>query len=434
MNFASIYTKLSDKIFLKSLITFGLRGFGILFLFGFTILMTRNFDPSSIGEYEVVRVFLLIVGSIALLGTDSSIIYFSGRLKGEDSFHMLKSTYYQMFRLVSLSAFILVFIFYGLTCFNFWNDFIFSKGFGIIKFIMIVLPFYALTILNTETFRALDKVILSELFRNFFKYVPLFIGVLLLMFTSIDSLSLAKYYTYGFVLLFVVTQAIIIFLFKNITRDKYDVLYTNNEVIKHSAPMGISSLIMFLLLGIDVFILKQNFGDQVVAFYSIGIKLITILSMVILSITINCAPKISEYYIKNEKVLLQDLCKRTARITLGINVVLTLLMVLFLDRILGMFGSEYVSMKNTFYVLVISQLFTSSLGTVPIYLNMTGRSKVYQNILFITLAFNLVMNIFLIPLLSTIGAAITFSSSVILWNVLVVIYVYKKDNIKLSFV
>jgi len=434
MNIRLISDKISNKLFLKSLATFGLRGFGILFLFGFTILMTRNFNPTSIGEYEFVRVFLLIIGSIVLLGTDSAIIYFAGRLKGENSFHSLKDTYYKMMKIVGIVAILVVSLFYVLYALPPIQHFLVSQGFGIVPLILLTLPFYVLTLLNTETFRALDYVILSELFRNFFKYVPLFVGVLMLLFTTVDFFSLALYYAYGFIVLFVVTQFILLFLFKKVKKDKGNTQFTKKEIITHAFPMGVSNIIMFLLLGIDVFLLKQNYGNDVVAFYSIAIKLITILSMVILSITINCAPQMSEFYIRNDRVALQNLCKRTARVTLGINLFVALGMLIFLDQILGAFGPQYGSMKTTFYILVISQLFTSALGTVPIYLNMTGRSKVYQNILLLTLAVNLGMNIVLIPKFSTIGAAITFSCSVILWNIIVAIYVYKKDKIKLSFI
>ena len=434
MNIRLFIDKLSNKLFIRSLITFGLRGFGILFLFGFTILMTRNFNPTSIGEYEFARVFLLISGSIVLLGTDISVIYFSGRLKGENSFYSLKQTYYQMVKIVVITAISAVLLYYVLTAFAVVDHFLNAQGFEIVKLIMLTLPFYALTILNTEAFRALDYVILSELFRNFFKYIPLFVGVLLLLFTTIDVFSLALCYAYGFVILFFVTQVIIYFLFRKIQKENATIQFTDQEVIKHSFPMGVSNIIMFLLLGIDVFLLKQNYGNETVAFYSIAIKLITILSMVILSITINCAPKISEYYVRKELDELQRLCKRTARITFGINLLVALGMVVFLDQILGMFGEQYISMKNTFYILVLSQLFTSALGTVPIYLNMTGRSKVYQNILLLTLVFNLGMNVALIPLFSTIGAAITFSCSVVLWNLLVAVYVYKKDKVNISFI
>lgn len=434
MNIASILNKLSNTLFLKSLATFGLRGFGILFLFGFTILMTRNFNPTSIGEYEFVRIFLLIIGSIVLLGTDISVIYFAGRLKGEGTFYKLEATYFQMVKIVIFTSVVVVLLYYAVTSLPVVHEFLEVEGFNVVQSMMLTLPFYALTILNTEAFRALDKVILSELFRNLFKYTPLFLGVVLMLFTSIDVFSLAQYYAYGFIVLFFVTQAMVFYLFKKTRTNNTEIAFTNKEIIQHSFPMGVSNIIMFLLLGIDVFLLKRNYGNEVVAFYAIAIKLITILSMVILSITINCAPKISEYYAKKDKLLLQDLCKRTARITFGINFVVALVMLVFLDRILGVFGAEYVTMKNTFYILVVSQLVTSAFGTVPIYLNMTGRSRVYQYILLVTLGFNLIMNIILIPLFSTIGAAITFTTCVILWNVLVALYVYKKDDIKLSFI
>jgi hypothetical protein len=47
---------------------------------------------------------------------------------------------------------------------------------------IIALFFYSITLFNTETIRALDKIYIAELFRNIFKYVSVIIGAVLFIY------------------------------------------------------------------------------------------------------------------------------------------------------------------------------------------------------------------------------------------------------------
>jgi hypothetical protein len=67
----------TKSFILQSLITLVLRVIGVFILFGFTLFLTKNFDPKTVGQYDFVRsFFLLVIGSISLLGCDQSILYF----------------------------------------------------------------------------------------------------------------------------------------------------------------------------------------------------------------------------------------------------------------------------------------------------------------------------------------------------------------------
>ena len=73
----------------------------------------------------------------------------------------------------------------------------------------------------------------------------------------------------------------------------------------------------------------------------------------------------------------------------------------------------------------------SIFGAAPIYLNMTGRQQLFQFILILAVVINLILNILLIPIYGMLGAGISFVFSMIFWNVLAAIIVYKKDKVKL---
>src|SRR5690606_14290062 len=100
-----------------------------------------------------------------------------------------------------------------------------------------ILPFYVITILNTETIRAFNKVMLSEWFRNIFKYFPIILGSILIIYNVVSVDTLLNWYLYGFVVLAIVTF-LIIFLHQNQFYLK-DTNIRTSTIINTSYPMAI---------------------------------------------------------------------------------------------------------------------------------------------------------------------------------------------------
>ena len=166
---------INNKEIKHSLITLFLRGIGVLTLFGFTIFFNRNFNSSVVGDYEFTRMFLLVSGSICLLGSDISILYFSGKLKSEDRFYELKNLYYKISLLCFIFCIAVGFIFFVFFDIKFINSFFGSNNsYTIISTCILFLFFNVWTLFNTEVLRALNQIVWSELFRNTFKFFPIF--------------------------------------------------------------------------------------------------------------------------------------------------------------------------------------------------------------------------------------------------------------------
>ena len=98
---------------LQSLNTLILRVLGVLILFGFTLFLTKNFSPEIVGQYDFVRSFLLVMGSLCLLGCDQSILYFRGRLKNATALYALKEIYIKMVGILFSMSLILFLIVLG---------------------------------------------------------------------------------------------------------------------------------------------------------------------------------------------------------------------------------------------------------------------------------------------------------------------------------
>lgn len=417
------------------IITLFLRVLGVLTLFGFTLFLTNNYSATIVGEYEIIRVFLLIIGSVIVVGTEHSILYIVGRLTAYNQLeNRIGKIYFNVVKIIFFSSIIIIFIFFLIPkniILDFYNqDYIM---YNYIQKAVLFSFFYSLTIFNTEMLRALNYINVSELFRNFFKFSIIILGSIVLLYFG-NPLWIIDCYIYGFFLLSIITTLLIVIDIKRKKSiiEKEDYIgeeFTIYSILKKSYPMGISGLCFFIMLSVDVFLLKKYFGSQTVAYYSIAVKLLTILSMVIVAININIAPKVSELYYSNERIKLKELLKRSQKIICIMNIPIGLFLILFGKKILLIFGQNYVDAYYSMVILVIGQMIASLFGSTAITLNMIGQQQKFQFIILSATLVNICLNIVLIPKYGMIGGAMSFTISLLFWNSVSFYFFLKKQKI-----
>lgn len=429
----SIIEKLKANSFIRqSINTLILRIIGVVTLFGFTLFLTHNYSPKIIGQYDFIRTFLLVLGSICLLGTDQSILYFSGIISGKGTFKDLKSVYLKMISLIAITSllFLILLNIIGEKNINtLFND---IYIYPLISKSIWILFFYCITLLNTETFRALNAFNTAEIFRNTLKYISVIIGSIVLLKLN-KTLYLVDSFLIGFVLLSIISTYMLFKSFKSKINDPDDsdtMCFSRMEIFKESYPMAISGMAFFLLMSIDVFFIKKYKGNEYVAYYATAIKLMTIISMVIISVNISVSTKIAEYYTKKQFNELSETVKKSSRLIFVIILPISILICFFSEKILDIFGNGYNIASRTLIILMIGQTICSAFGSAPIYLNMTGRQNIFQFILVIAVIMNFVLNRILIPSYGITGAAIAFVLSSLFWNFTATIFIYYKDKIK----
>jgi O-antigen/teichoic acid export membrane protein len=426
-----IFQKLKKNTFImQSINTMILRVIGIITLFGFTLFLTHNYDPKIIGQYDFIRTFLLVLGSLCMLGTDQSVLYFAGILNSEKRIGKLREIYIKcilMFLISSLISIIILLILGNEFVNSFFND---NKIYVIIFKATAIIFFYCLTLFNTEVFRALDSIYIAELYRNTFKYVSVIIGSVILL--NINKQSyLVDSFLIGFILLSIVSTIFIFKLLKKLTHEQ--VTGTGDFPFKFifykSYPFAISSMAIFLLNTFDIVFLKKYFGDSTIAFYSVALKLMTILSMIINVVNLTVSTKIAELFTLKKKKELISIIKNSSRLIFVLTLPMSIIICVFSENILTFFGPQYFVAKQALIILIFGQCINSLFGVAPIYLNMTGRQHLFQFILIIAVFTNLVLNSILVPKYGIDGAAFSFSISMFLWNLLSSFYIYKKDKI-----
>lgn len=413
----------------KTLKILFLRVIGVILLFGLTLFLTNNFEPDTVGRYDFLRTMIFVFSALILLGTEQSILYFAGT--NSENTEALNVVYVKMISLILIAyAFLLVPFFFLNKEFinNYFND---NNSYSLIIKCIIILPFYAISILNFEMLRAVGKITIAEFYRNIVKYTPFLICAISIVILEKKELLINTYlFSFLVVALISSTHLYIQILSKKKSKFKNH-NFTKKRIFLKSFPMALSGIGFFLLQSIDVFLIKKYINNEAVAFYSIAVKLVLILIMIVNAVNISLASKIAELYNKNNIEELQKNITKASKIMTLISFLTAIPLVFLSDYILLIFGYDYLVAKNSLILMIIAQSCSSIFGVSAVYLNMTKKQHYFQFILLSAVVINLILNVYLIPLYGIFGASISFSISVLYWNISSAVLIYIKDKIVL---
>ena len=283
----------------KSFSVLIIRSFGVLLLFAFTLFITNFFTAENVGRYDFVRSTLMVLGGLALMGTNQSIIYYSGLLKARKSIESISSIYFKMLRIIISFSLIILALFLCLfnesTITQIFNS---TESYSLILKSIFTLIFFSTTMLNIDTIRALQNTILSEMYRSLFRYIPVFIFAIILIKYN-QQTYLVEAYLLGFVLLSVFSGIKVISMLAALKKaNKESEKFSVREIFKTSAPMALSAIAYFIMQSIDIIILSVYEGFDQIAYYSVSVKLAMVTTLALMSVNIVIAPRIAEIFEK----------------------------------------------------------------------------------------------------------------------------------------
>jgi O-antigen/teichoic acid export membrane protein len=423
----SIKGLLQNPMVSKSINVLLLRIGGMLLFFGLTLFLTNNFDAVLVGKYDFSRALMIFLGGICVFGMHQSVIYYSGYLKANNSLSYLKSVYKKMVVIV-FSIAIIFFLAVLLVNPEFING-LFDKDVArLVLYSVFALFFYGLTLLNIDVFRAINKIYVSEFYRNVLRYV-LFFGAVIALYVTDNPTYLVEVFLLNFVFLGLLSTLYLFYYFSRIAVEDTSVTISFKNILSRSGPMAISAITYLLMQSVDIILLSKYSSFERVAFYSVAIKLTTVLSLVLASVNTVYAPTFAEWYSLNNFKSLKAGIKRSTRLIFLLTFPAILIVFIFSNMILGLFGPDYTQAQSALWVLLIGQAVNALCGSVGVYMNMTGKQVIFQRILITAFVINITLNFILIPIYDILGAAVATTISTVFWNILTTIYIYRKDRI-----
>jgi len=397
---------------------------------GISILLARLLGAEGYGVYAYVMALIGILSIPASLGLPNLIVREIAKYNAHSKWGLMRGLLLLTNRAILLISILLMLI-VGSFSLIFMEKIDYNN---IITFwlALFLLPLISLNAVCQATLRGLHHVILGQFSESIIKpslYIML-LGISYILFYNKMSpfiamvIQIAVYsVAFGFSVLWVFrylpNQA-------KITKVSYD------------TPVWVRSAIPFLFLGgmqvintsTDIVMLGLFRSAEEVGVYRVVTSGAQLVTFVLLAVNMALAPTIAKLYSIGDMQRLQRTITVSTRVILLISLPIALVLIFFGQQLLyWLFGGEFELGASALAILCVGQLVNASMGSVGVILNMTGYERDSARGVAIGAGVNIVLNSTFIPVWGIEGAACATAISMIVWNILLVIWVYKRLGI-----
>jgi len=380
------------------------------------MLITRGLGPVGKGEYSLIISTIGVLMQLSTFGLQTSNTYHVS--KGRSSLDALftNSVFWIAVTatLTSLGFFLFNLLYPG--------DINMFKG-GYIGFIVI------------GTFGSLTNIISQNLNIgiNNIKQVNVYtIGSKVLTLVLVLSLYFSKSITVRYALIIALLEFFVItFLCSRLLmRSMEKITWTvDKELLKKTISYGLKvyiiSLMAFLVVRSDIYIVKYFLGNEAVGYYSTSVQLIDQLNMLAVVVATLLLPKLTSTHDLKER---HRLSKRSFKYLAILMFTMCTIGFFFSDfAIKLLFGVEFMPASITFKVLLPAVFFLALETSLAQYLAANGLPKSLIWAWIATFIINLILNVLFIPIYGTVGAA--YASVISYFSIFIFVYIIYRKGI-----
>jgi O-antigen/teichoic acid export membrane protein len=392
-----------------------------------SIIVARAYGAEVLGIVAVLFSFHQLATIFTVLGTNTSIL----RLIPE---HLAKYSPSSAFRVYRKTQYLVaaISVVIGTTLF-FSSEFIaktvflkphFGPYFALTSMFII---FISLTQLNTQAVRGLRLIRIFAVMRLLPSLCNLLILVpLTIFFFHQDNPIYAMFAS------LVVTALVGALVMDQVFKKKMglnDIVHPMpvKEILAISLPMLMTTTMAFVIGQTGVIILGMFRPEAEVGYYSVAVRMATLTTFVLSAINSMAAPKFSELFQSDKMEELFYVAKKSSKLIFWTTTPILLFLILLGKPLLSLlFGPDFEVVYWAMFFLVLGQFVNSISGSTGYFMNMTGSQIVFRNVMFGAAFLNVILNLLLIPVLGIYGAALAGMTSVVFWNVYLLIYIKRK--------
>ena len=425
---AKIRTQLGDKtfgaIFKGSLLTFGAKIIGVALGFVFNLIISHYYGAEALGVFALVSTFFVMALIPALFGTGISILRLIPEHIARHSLASARQLYSKVRLFIIATAGAVSLLMYGGSAIIAEGLFHKPSLAGLFAMATLFIIPRALTDLNINAIRALKSIRMFALFQILGPAANILILILLTC-CFFDRYNPVYTLFYSALLLFALSTFLARRQWRRHDTDAPQHIETIRltQLATLSFPMFLTSAMGAVMTQIDIVMIGIYQTTEAVGVYAVAMKFALLTSFVLSSVNAIAAPTFSELYAKNEMHSLQQVAQKSSRMIFYAIMPIIAGLVVFGQALLGAFGELFTAGYPAMLILLVGQLFNALAGSVGYLMNMTGYQKAYNSIMMTGAAVNIVLNILLIPTYGINGAAVASMISMVLWNLLALIFV-----------
>lgn len=191
-------------------------------------------------------------------------------------------------------------------------------------------------------------------------------------------------------------------------------------------PLFIISLMNTSLTWMPLLLLGMWVSAAEVGIFGAATRLALLVSFLLITLNNVVAPKFAEFYAKGELQAMAQLARRSAAMLTLLVSPLFLLLFIYSEETMGLFGPEFTAGGTILAILLGGQLVNVVTGSVSFLLMMSGNEKTMKIITIASVLLQLALMLTLAPLIGGVGAAVASASALAAKNLLSVYAVYRK--------
>lgn len=406
----------SKEVSSASLLTFLFKIAGLALSFVMLLVLTKYYNAEVYGRFSLTLVFGQFLVLIATFGLPLEVVKNVASSKADS-----QSIVISVFKIVLLAGVIVSIGLFLLA--KPISDTLFKDS-AYIPYIQ-ALSACIIPLMSHEIMVSISKAKKNFLQHNLFFFIlpqVLFLGVFfgLVSYVAQESFS---FWAYGIAI--VLTVMIEFGYYTSVFREKQS-SQSLFQILKRSAPMMWSLLLLNLLSWTDIFMIEMFGTSQQVGVYHAAYKIASVGMLVIVSVNVVIGPVLVDLFSKNQMTQLHKTVVSATRLITWATLPIIIVLALFGKLLLNFLGAEFVVGLTTLYVLLASVAINAFSGNVDMILNMTNFQKLLRTIVLCSFVVNVLLNYILIPKYGIEGAAMASLGTQLCLNGVALYFIKKK--------
>jgi len=411
----------SNSILIKSIQAFFVRGLGAGVALLVTLVISHLLPPSEAGFILFTIGVVASLGQIMTFGTPDAIMKFvAGYI--DSSWVKVNKVYSGLLKWVTLFCvciFVLGVIFNREIVLLLFDDLTLST-------FVLVLPIgvlgMAVILMTSAAILGLHRTLLASFLQSCLLPMLFMAFCFLLSYTASDFNKLDVAFIY--ILSVSIVSLITVFIWFHNKEAKFLVCAPISSDVKRSVkPLFIAMLMQVCILYAGQYAAALFLPASDIAFYIAAQRVAMSVSLVLNAINLVVAPKFSHATFSHNPEKLNALALQTSKLMLYLAGPIVLLIIVYSEWILNLFGKEYVVASNILVIMAIGQFVNVATGSVGYLLTMTNHEKDYRNVIIISGTLTLFMSLLLTKTMGLLGAAIATAVGLSIQNLLAAYFV-----------
>ena len=396
---------IAQKIAKESAVTFTGMFYGNINRYLYTLLLARWVGSEFLGIYSLANSVRLISEVFGKMGMEIGVMRFVSLLNPDIEKKKIQRL---IGSAVKMTMAFSVVIMAGLLVSSGFIVTHILKGPPLLKIVLMVfaiaIPFNAITLVvafATQGFKRLKYKIFITQFLN--PTILLVVMIISFWFISVEVALMAPMLVssiIGFIVMFAVLKKLTGVKNQQLLKAPFD-----RELLVFSYPLMFVTILLTLMHWMDILMLGAFTNASTVGLYHPAARTAGLLQALLTSFLSIYSPMIAQFHAESDQKNMSGSYKLVSRWLLTFSIPVALIFLVYPQKVMLLFGAEYLPSANVLIVLTAATFIHAILGAAQSTLSMTGHTRLLLWNAIGAFIINIILNIILIPNYGMIGAA-----------------------------